>query len=116
MKKLIILIILIAVLIIVYKNFVSPSLDDSPEEMTEIDRLEMLEEEFESAKMQLFQAERSAGLTGVDTTSEAEMAINIVKRIKEKLTDLKDKMTNEEDLEKAEEFEEKIDEFLRKNG
>ena len=109
MKKLVLFIVLIAILIFVIKYMSNPSSEE------EGSGIEALEEEFKSAQMQLLQAERRAGLSGMDVTHEAQMAVDTVKRIQKRLIELKEELTSEEEIRKAEELEKKIEDFIHKN-
>ena len=109
MKKLVLLIVLIAILIFVIKYMSTTSSEEGGT------GIEALEEEFRSAQMQLLQAERRAGLSGMDVSHEAQMAVNTVKRIQERQTELKEELTTEEKIKRAEELEKKIEDFINKN-
>jgi len=63
----------------------TPSFTKSEEETAVHD----LQQTFAAAQKQFVQAHRTAGLSGMDTSAEADAAINSVKRIKRELTKLR---------------------------
>jgi pyridoxal biosynthesis lyase PdxS len=75
-----------------------------------------LEKRFDEASRSLLGAERMAGSTGLDTTSDADQAIRKVRRIENELKNLKPTFKDESTLAKAEELEKKIRDFKQKVG
>jgi len=63
----------------------TPSFSKSEEENAVRD----LQQDFATAQKRYAQAYRAAGLSGIDTTADAEAAINSVKRIKRELKSLR---------------------------
>ena len=63
----------------------TPSFSKSEEETA----VHELQQTFAAAQKQFAQAYRTAGLSGMDTTSEADAAIKDVKRVKRELTKLR---------------------------
>ena len=109
MKQIIWLIVLVIVGILAYNFFVSGPTSAEEQE------LKALEKDFDGALKRLHQAGRMAGLSGMDTTSEAEDVIKNVEKIKEDLTMLIDRLEEEKLLKRAERLEERINKFLREN-
>ena len=109
MKKLVLLVVLIVIFILVYKYYTKPSSEEDS-------GISDLEKEFKTAQMEYLRAGRGAGLAGIDTTSGAQMSINIIKRVKEKLIKLKEQLTSEEDIKRAEDLEDKINDFMKKHN
>jgi hypothetical protein len=75
-----------------------------------------LEKRFDDASRSLLGAERMAGSTGLDTTSDADQAIRKVRRIENELKNLKPTFKDESSLAKAAELEKKIRDFKQKVG
>lgn len=109
MKKLIWLIIIVVIGIVAYNHFITPL---SEEEQ----KVKVLEDEFNSATKDFHQAERSAGISGMDNTADIDDAIDKVKLVKEKLEELKGKLTSESAIERADKLEHRINEFLKQIG
>lgn len=82
----------------------------------EAKNLKSLEDQFDEASRALLNAERMAGSTGLDTTSDAEMAVRKVKRVENELRALRSTLSEPEVIEKAEQLEKKIKNFYRKIG
>lgn len=107
MKSLIWLIIIVVIGFIVY-NQIFPPLSEEEKEV------KALEEKFNLALKDLQQAQRTAGLSGVDTTADAQGAINKVELVKEELMSLKERLKEEAAIKRAAALEVKVMEFLRK--
>jgi len=75
-----------------------------------------LEKRFDEASRSLLGAERMAGSTGLDTTSDAELAIRRVRRLENELKNLKPTLKDENIKLKAEELEKKIRNFKKQVG
>ena len=85
--------------------------------MTDEERLiQNLEKRFDEASRSLLSAERSAGITGMDTTSDAELAIRHVERIENELKNLKPSLKEASSQQKAEMLQAKIRNFKQKVG
>ena len=110
MKSFLLLVILVVIGILAYNYFVDtgPVTEDEKE-------LKALENDFETALKQMQKAGRMAGLSGMDTTSEAEDVINGMERIKENLIMLKNRLKEGRLLKRADGLEERIKRFLREN-
>ena len=68
-----------------------PSFSKSAEEQAVLD----LQEQFAAAQKQFAQAHRSAGMSGIDTSADAEAAIRSVKRTKRELNELRKTLTED---------------------
>jgi hypothetical protein len=97
MKKLA-LVIVLAIVGLVTFNYattgeltLTPSFSKSEEERAVQD----LQQDFAASQKQYAQAYRTAGLSGIDTTADAEAAINDVKRIKRELKSLSKTLSEE---------------------
>ena len=75
-----------------------------------------LEKRFDEASRSLLGAERAAGATGLDTTSDADQAIRRVRRIENELKNLKPTLKDEIILGKVAELEKKILNFKQQVG
>ena len=115
MKNLIILAIIIVIALIGYSYFANgkipfiPSFAQSGEEQ----ELAQLADEFRDARTQYMQAGRTAGLTGLDSTSEADSALGEINRIERDLADLKAGLTSDDARKKAARLETEIKAFKR---
>jgi len=110
MKKLLVLIVLLAAGYFAYQYFSGGNLS------AEQKQVQALVDDFANAKQRLTQAERSAGLSGVDTTSSAEEAIRIVAQLKEKLQALQETLTEDKAIEMADKLQEDMQAFLSGKG
>lgn len=108
MKQIFLLIVVVVVGILAYQNFFAPTSE-------EVQEVKTLEAEFEAAVSQLHQAGRSAGLSGMDTTAEAESAVIRARRVQDRLEELKDRLEEESALDRADKLEARIAEFLKQN-
>jgi len=118
MKNLIVIVLLLVVGLFVY-NYVTtgvftffPEKPSTPEEQ----ELQRLERSFDAAALEFHQALRSAGLAGLDTTGDAEAAMDEVKRIERSLQKLMRRLPNEKVREKGERLKQRITEWKRKAG
>jgi hypothetical protein len=108
MKKLIILILVVAAGYFAYQKFV---VGGQSEEMKGV---QALAADFSAIKQQMTQAERSAGATGMDMTGEANNAMGAAEALLNKLQELKEGLAEAEALAKAEELESDIRNFLKR--
>jgi hypothetical protein len=78
--------------------------------------LRRLEKDFDRAAKEFDQAQRSAGLAGLDTTGDAEAAMDEVKRIERKLLQLERRLVSEDEHHRAEGLRLRIRKFKRRAG
>ena len=78
--------------------------------------LRRLEKDFDTASKEFNQALRSAGLGGLDTTSDAEAAMNEVRRIERRLNDLEPRLVRSDLRKDASRLRYRVTEFKRKAG
>ncbi len=109
MKGLVIILILAAAGYLAYTYLYVPLSDEEQ-------LVKDMQKRFDEASRSLFNAERAAGSTGLDTTSDADLAIRRVQRIENELKNLKPTLTDENSQQRAEELESKIREFKLKVG
>jgi DNA-directed RNA polymerase specialized sigma24 family protein len=76
--------------------------------------LDALFDQFESARAEFRQALKSAGLTGMDTSSAADAAVQQIGRVEKALNRLKRKLQSDEARKKAEKLEQAIKLFQSK--
>ncbi len=86
-----------------------PSFSKSEEEQAVHD----LKQEFSAAQKQFSQAHRTAGMSGIDTSSEADAAVRDVKRIKRELEKLRKTLSEEKAKRVAGELASAVKEFER---
>lgn len=87
-----------------------PSFAKSAEEQSVAD----LEERFEAARRQFSQAHRAAGVSGIDTSAEADSAAGDVKRIKRDLDKVSKSLSEEKARDMAADLSSAIEDFQRK--
>jgi hypothetical protein len=108
MKKILVLIIIVAAGYFAYQNFI---VGKQSEEMKQV---RTLEDEFSAIKQQMAQAERAAGVSGMDMTSEAGSAMGAAEALLKKVQELKENLAEEDPLQKAEELEAQLQAFLKR--
>ncbi|MFA9453379.1 MAG: hypothetical protein ACERK6_05620 [Candidatus Aminicenantaceae bacterium] len=109
MKALIVILILAAAGYLAYTYLYVPMTDEEK-------IIHDLEKRFDEASRSLLGAERMAGSTGMDTTSDAELAIRRVQRLENELKNLKPTLKDESSKLKAAELEKKIQNFKQQVG
>ncbi len=109
MKGFITLLILVAAGYLAYTYLYVPMTDEEK-------LVHNLEKRFDEASRSLLGAERSAGMTGMDMTDEAELAIRRVRRIENELKNLKPTLEDVSSKQNAEELMAKIRNFKQKVG
>ncbi len=87
-----------------------PSFTKSAEEQSVAD----LQERFEAAQRQFSQAHRTAGVSGIDTSSEADAAAADVKRIKRDLDKVAKNLSEDKAKDMAADLSSAIKDFQRK--
>ncbi len=105
MRKLLVLIVIVAAVYFAYQKFV---VGESSEELKQV---QALADDFSAIKQQMTQAERAAGVSGMDMTSEANNAMAAAEALHNKLQELMGGLTEEKALAKAEELEAEIKAF-----
>jgi len=108
MKKLFVLILVVAAGYFAYQKFVTG------ESSGEQKQVQVLTDEFAAIKQQMTQAERAAGVSGMDMTSDAGSSMAAAEAILEKLQELKGRLTEEKALAKTAELEREIRAFLHR--
>jgi len=106
MKKIFVLILVLAAGYFAYQKFVVGGLSDEQKQV------QALADDFAAAKQQLAQAERSAGATGMDTTGDVDGIMHAVDTLLEKLQALKANLKEGKALEMADELEREMRAFL----
>lgn len=106
MKKLIILILILAAGYMAYQKFVVGTLTDEQKQVR------VLADQFSAAKQQMAQAERSAGVSGMDTTGDVDSVNGMVEALLAKLQETKEGLTEEQALEDAGKLEIEMRAFL----
>jgi hypothetical protein len=106
MKKLLVLILVVVAGYVAYQKFV---VGEKSEEMK---RVQALADDFAAAKQSMVQAERSAGVSGMDTTGDVDGVLHAVDTLLEKLQELKEGLTEEKAIAKAEALEKEMRAFL----
>jgi hypothetical protein len=106
MKKLLVLIVLLAVGYLAYQKFVVGSVSEEQKQV------QALAEEFSAAKQRLVQAERAAGVSGMDTTGDVDDVMHAVDSLLGKLQTLKEGLSEEKAVQKAVELEREMRAFL----
>jgi hypothetical protein len=110
MKKLIIFALIVVAGYFAYQYFSGGNLSDEQKQV------QALADEFLTARQRLTQAERSAAVGGLDTTSDADDAMSAVGLLKEKLEALKEKLSEEKAIAMAEKLARELQSFLENKG
>ena len=79
----------------------------------EEEELEALESRFEAARSRMTQANRAAGMTGSDTTADAEAALRQVERVEKELKEVMPKLSSDSARQKATALQREIQEFKK---
>ena len=108
MKKLLGLVVIIVIGVVVYNTMSQPKTEEAL-------AIQEMRQEFKEAQQLLRNAERSAATSGIDTTSQAETALEQVKKIKQKLNTLLNKLEEDADIKRAEKLLDEINLWQRKN-
>ncbi len=118
MKKLFVLVLLVVGAVLIYNYTTTGEIAFLPAapltgEEQELDRLDR---DFETAATEFNQALRSAGLAGLDTTGDADAAMQEVERIESNLDKLMRRLVGDAARKKAERLKMRLQEFKRKAG
>jgi len=108
MKKLIVLILVLAAGYFAYQKFVVRSQSEEQKQV------QALADDFAAAKQQMAQAERSAGATGMDMTSDVDTTMGAAETLLKKLRELRENLKEEKALEMANELEAELQAFLNR--
>lgn len=108
MKKLLVLVLVLAAGYTAYKKFVAAP----PSE--EMKQVATLAEDFSLIKQQMTQAGRSAGATGLDMTSDVDSSLAAAETLLKKVQELKEGLAEDKALQRAEELEAQIQAFLKR--
>ena len=115
MKKVMVAIVLAVGALVGYNFLTTGQLSILPSSSltAEEQELEDLASEFDTARDRFHQAGRAAGMTGIDSSADAEAAILNAKRVEKALDELKGRLTSDPAREKARKLEREIEEFMR---
>lgn len=108
MKALAIVIILAVIGFVAYTQFLAPLSEEENE-------VKQLEKRFSLAIRVYLGAERIAGGTGLDTTSDVEEAIRSMNKARRELNRLQERLEEEAAIKRAEKLEAKMKEFYKRN-
>jgi hypothetical protein len=106
MKKLLVLIVIVVAGYFAYQKFVVGNVS------AEQKQVQVLADDFAAAKQSMAQAERSAGVSGMDTTGDVDGALHAVDTLLEKLRTLKEQLTEDKALALADKLEVEMKAFL----
>ena len=115
MKKLLIAAVVVAAGLVVFNYATTgefkliPQFAKSEQEQSVQD----LADRLDAAGQSIAQAHRSAGLSGIDTTSDVEAARREAKRIKGELKKLQKDLTEDKAIRQAKDLTTKVDSFVR---
>lgn len=114
MKKAVIVVVILLAGLLAY-NYLStgeitliPSFTQSEEER----ELSALEDRFDAAVKQYSQAARSAGMAGIDTTTDAEAARLAARQVGKELKALRERLSSEADRTRAEKLTAAVRKFV----
>ena len=106
MKKLLLLLLVVAGGIVGYSYFLNVPPASADERV-----LTDLEHQFDSANQSMMQANRAAGVSGMDSTADIEAARTKVRRLEGELQELKPRLASAASRQRADRLEEKIRAF-----
>ena len=106
MKRLLLLVLIAAGGIVGYRYFVN-----TPSASADVLVLADLEHQFDSANQSMMQANRSAGISGMDSTADIEAARIKVRRVEDELQSLKPRLASDASRQRAGRLQEKIRAF-----
>jgi predicted negative regulator of RcsB-dependent stress response len=107
MKKLIVLVLIVIAGYYAYQYFSGGNLSDEQKQV------QALADEFHTARQRMSQAERSASVGGLDTTSDADDAMQAAGALQEKLQALQEQLTEDKAIAMAEKLAGELESFLR---
>ncbi|MCX6553455.1 MAG: hypothetical protein NTZ12_00345 [Candidatus Aminicenantes bacterium] len=110
MKKLIVFVLIVVAGYYAYQYFSGGNLT------AEQKQVQTLADEFQTARQRLSQAERSAAVGGLDTTSDADDAMHTVGLLQEKLQALSEKLSEEKAIAMAEKLARELRSFLERRS
>lgn len=110
MKKLIVFALIVVAGYFAYQYFSGGNLSDEQKQV------QALADEFLTARQRLTQAERSAAVAGVDTTSDFDDALHAVGLLQGKLQTLSGKLSEEKAITMAEKLAQQLQSFLDNKG
>jgi hypothetical protein len=108
MKKLFILILVVAAGYFAYQKFVVNNLSDEQKQV------QAIADEFSAVKQQMVQSERTAAAGGIDTTSDIDSGMQAAGSLLEKLQALQEKLTEDKAIAMAEKLAGELSAFLVK--
>ena len=106
MKRLLLLVLVVAGGIVGYSYFLNAPPASSDERV-----LADLEHQFDSANQSMMQASRATGVSGIDSTADVEAARLRVRRLEGELQELKPRLVSDASRQRADRLEEKIRAF-----
>lgn len=106
MKKLVILILIAAAGYFAYQKFVVNNLSEEQKQV------QAIADEFSTVKQQMAQAGRTAGVSGIDTTSDIDSGLQAARLLLEKLQALQEKLTEDKAFEMADKLALELNAFL----
>ncbi|MBN2400115.1 MAG: hypothetical protein JXI33_07220 [Candidatus Aminicenantes bacterium] len=106
MKKLLILLLALLAAYFAYQKFVVNNLSEEQQQV------QAIADEFQTAKQRMGQAERTAAVAGLDTTSDADDIMHIAASLLEKLEALQEKLTEEKAMDMAEKLSTELKAYL----
>jgi len=111
MKKVLALVVFVGIIAVAANVMVKGGLPFMQSLSEEEEELNRLRSELRAAVGEYRQAGRAAGLSGLDTTADAEAAIAAVDRIEKELADLRRELTSGAAKEAAQRLEDAITDF-----
>jgi|GEM_PF-1010252 len=118
MKNIVVLIVVAVAALLAYNFFTNGELSLMPSGPSSAEGRELmrLERGFEKAEKEFGQALRSAGMAGLDTTGDAEAAMDEARHVERDLAKLMPRLKAEDERRKAERLKMRIREFKRRAG
>jgi len=105
-KKIIVLILIAVAAYFAYQEFIVKGQSD------EVQQVQAIADDFRVARQKMGQAERAASVGGVDTTSDADDAMQAAGKLLEKLKALQEDLTEDKAIEMADNLAADLNAFL----
>ena len=116
MKKILVVVAVLAAALVAYNYVSTGRLTLVPAMMVSQDEqaLRSLEDRFSAATRQYQQAARTAGLSGLDTTADANAALTSLRQIDKELRALRKRLSSQSEIQRADYLSAAIKEFSAK--
>jgi DNA-binding protein YbaB len=117
MRKLLMVLALVIAGVVVWKGVNGGAMPlTGKSESAEDRQVQALEEKFQQAQKHLAQAERAAGVSGLDTSGDAAAALSEAEQVEKSLHRLQSELTESAAMGRAKDLLKEVQEFRRRTG